>query len=327
MHAIRLHEFGPVENLRYEQVPDPVPGPGQVRIDVRVAGVHRIDAMIRSGASGGPFPLPELPAIPGREVAGVVDALGPGVAERWRGRRVVVHLGIASGGYAERAVADADRLHELPDEIDDQAAVAMIGTGRTTLAILEGAPVAADDVVLVTAAAGGIGNLLVQAALGAGAFVVGLAGGARKVQVVRDLGAQVAVDYTDPDWPTTVREALGARQATVAYDSVGSTIGRALPALLGPGARLVVVSWSAGDPTGLSADDLDAEGVTVVSPLGSRILERPGGLRDLEEASLAAARDGRLVPVINEPLPLREAAAAHAAIVSRGTIGKTVLVP
>ena len=98
MHAIRLHEFGPATNLTYEEVPDPEPGPGQVRIAVAAAGVHLIDTTIRSGAQAGAFPLPELPAIPGREVAGVVDALGAGVDEGWLGRRVVAHLGAASAG-------------------------------------------------------------------------------------------------------------------------------------------------------------------------------------------------------------------------------------
>ena len=101
MHAVRLHEFGPAGNLRYERVADPRPGPGQVRIAVRVAGVHVLDTHIRAGERAGPFPPPELPAIPGREVAGVVDAVGPGADDAWMGRRVVAHLGQASGGYAE----------------------------------------------------------------------------------------------------------------------------------------------------------------------------------------------------------------------------------
>ena len=164
MHAIRLHEFGPPDGLRYEEVDDPGPGAGQVRIAVRAAGVHLLDTTIRSGASGGPFPLPELPTIPGREVAGVVDLVGDAVDRSWLGARVVAHLGQASGGYAELAVAGVGSLHRLPDGVTDEAAVAMIGTGRTTMAILDVADLTADDVVLVTAAAGGIGSLLVQAA-------------------------------------------------------------------------------------------------------------------------------------------------------------------
>ena len=137
MHAIRLHAFGPAENLRYERVDDPRPGPGQARIAVAASGVHLIDTVLRAGRPMGPLPLPELPTIPGREVAGVVDALGPQVDEQWLGRRVVAHLGPASGGYAELAVRETEALHPVPDGLADDAAVAMIGTGRTALAVLE----------------------------------------------------------------------------------------------------------------------------------------------------------------------------------------------
>ena len=130
MRAIRLHAFGPAENLVYEEVDDPKPAPGQVRIAVEAIGVHLLDTVIRSGASGGPFPLPELPAIPGREVAGVIDAVGEGVDEAWLGRRVAAHLGMASAGYAELAVAAVESLHPLPDGLPVETAVAAVGTGR-----------------------------------------------------------------------------------------------------------------------------------------------------------------------------------------------------
>ena len=164
MHAIRQHAFGGPETLEYEEVPDPEPGEGQVRIAVEAAGVHLLDTTIRSGAGGGPFPLPDLPMTPGREVAGRVDLVGPGVDPAWRGRRVVAHLGMTSGGYASRAVAAVGSVHEVADHVDAPAAVAMIGTGRTAMGILDVADVGAHDVVLVTAAAGGLGTLLVQAA-------------------------------------------------------------------------------------------------------------------------------------------------------------------
>ena len=197
MHAIRQHEFGPPETLIYEEVADPVPADGQLRIAVEAAGVHLLDTTIRRGESGGPFPLPDLPMTPGREVAGRVEALGPGVDDDWLGRRVVAHLGMASGGYAELAVAPVGALHELPDDLEADAAVAMIGTGRTTMGILEVAQPTPDDVVLVTAAAGGIGSLLVQAAHNVGAVVAGVAGGPDKVERARKLGADVGVDYRD----------------------------------------------------------------------------------------------------------------------------------
>ena len=326
MHAIRLHEFGPPENLVYEDVEDPQAGPGQVRIAVAAAGVHLIDTTIRAGVQRGPMPLPDLPAIPGREVAGVVDALGPQVDARWLGRRVVAHLGPASGGYAELAVREADALHPVPDGLADDAAVAMIGTGRTALAVLEVARLTDQDVVLVTAAAGGLGSLLVQAARNAGAAVVGVAGGAAKVARVRQLGVTVAVDYSAPDWSDAVREALDGREVTVTLDGVGGTLGRGALELLGVGGRLILFGWSSGEATELSVDDLYSRGLTVSAAIGARIARRPGGLRDLEERALAAAADGSLAPLVQR-FALAQAAAAHSAIENRATVGKTVLLP
>ena len=361
MRAVVLHEFGPPENLRYEEVADPEPGAGQVRIAVAAAGVHLIDTTVRSGASAGLFPLPELPAIPGREVAGVVDAVGPGADERWLGRRVVAHLGAASRGYAERAVRETDHLHVLPDGVADDVAVAMIGTGRTTMAILELAELTPEDTVLVTAAAGGIGSLLVQAGRASGATVVGAAGGPEKVERVKALGAdvavdyaatvdtakaradrataavanasatisaaeanarnsQVAVDYTEPGWTDRVPA------VTVALDGVGGEIGRQVLEAIAVGGRLILFGYSSGSITELSAGDLFSRGLTASAAIGPRILQRPGGMRDLELRSLAAAADGSLVPAVHR-FPLADAAAAHAALERRATTGKVVLIP
>ena len=326
MRAIRLHEFGPPESLVYEEVEDPQPAPGQVRIAVAAAGVHLIDTTIRAGVQRGPLPLPDLPSIPGREVAGAVDAVGSGVDEAWLGRRVVAHLGPASGGYAELAVRDVDAVHALPDGVAEDEAVAMIGTGRTTLAILEVAQLAQGDVALITSAAGGIGSLLVQAARAAGAVPVALAGGEAKLERVRDLGAAVAIDYTAHDWPEAVREALGDTAITVAFDGVGGEVGRSALELLAPGGRLILFGFSSGELTRLSAADLFARGLTASAAIGPRIQSRPGGMRDLEERALAALAERRLVPLVQR-FALADAAAAHAALESRATVGKAVLVP
>ena len=322
MHAIRLHEFGPVENLRWEEVEDPEPGAGEVLIDVAASGVHLLDASIRRGDAMGPFPLPDLPAIPGREVAGVVAATGEGVDEAWMGRRVVAHLGQASRGYAERAVTEAARLHALPEGIGEPTAVAMIGTGRTALGILDVAVPGPEDVALVTGAAGGLGALLVQGARNAGAAVVGAAGGEAKLAQVRALGA-TAVDYLDPDWPVHVRRELGERGVTLVLDGVGGAAGRAALELLEPGGRIVLFGWSSGAPTELNTADLLARSLTASAGLGPHILRR---LRELEERSLAAAAAGELVPVLDERFTLARAAEAHAALEGRGTVGKVVLV-
>lgn len=327
MHAIRQYQFGPAENLLYEVVDDPHPGPGQVRIAVSAAGVHLVDTSLRSGVAGGPFALPELPMTPGREVAGVVDELGPDVDSSWLGQRVVAHLGMTSGGYAELAVAKVESLQSLPDTVSDDAAVAMIGTGRTTIGILDVAQIQSDDVVLVMAAAGGIGSLLVQAVRNAGAVAIGAAGGPSKVDKVRELGATIAVDYNLPNWPQTVRDALDGREVTALLDGVGGGYGTAALDLLGIGGRVIMFGWSAGAPLEITTSLLYERGLTASVAIGPRVLKRFGGLRPLEDRALAALASGELVPLVGQTFALAEAAAAHTALESRGTVGKVVLKP
>ncbi|MCX5421738.1 zinc-binding dehydrogenase [Streptomyces sp. NBC_00078] len=336
MHAIRLHAFGPAENLRYEEVADPTPGPGQVRIAVEAAGVHLLDTALREGERG---PLPEptrLPTIPGREVAGVVESLGEGVAALWLGKSVVAHLGLAQGvppgssssggGYAELAVTDVDRVHEIPENLDGAAAVAMIGTGRTAMGIVQFAEPGPDDVVVIPAAAGGIGTLLVQYAKNAGSVVVGLAGGPEKVARVQAGGADVAVDYNDPGWPDKVRAHLGGRPATLVFDGVGGEVARETVALLGPGGRHLVFGWSAEGIRGGRPYLVDGVSERVLGPVMMQKTGGPNPLRTLELRALAEAAAGRLTPAVQR-FPLAEAAAAHRALETRGTTGKVVLEP
>ncbi|MGA5359964.1 zinc-binding dehydrogenase [Streptomyces purpurascens] len=327
MHAIRLHAFGPAENLTHEQVEDPLPGPGQVRIAVRAAGVHLLDAALREGMRGGPAGEPAaLPTVPGREVAGVVESLGEGVADLWLGKRVVAHLGFVPGGYAELAVTEVERLHEIPRNLDFAEAVAMIGTGRTAMGILQFADLGPGSVAVVPAAAGGIGTLLVQYAKNTGATVIGLAGGPEKVARVQANGADLAVDYRDPAWPAKVRAHLGGRTATVVFDGVGGDVAREAVALLGPGGRHIVFGWSGQGI--LDGEPYLVDGVSE-QVLGPAMLGKAGGpdpLRTLELRALTEAAAGRLTPAVQR-FPLREAAAAHRALESRGTIGKVVLEP
>ncbi|MPY35421.1 zinc-binding dehydrogenase [Streptomyces adustus] len=326
MHAIRLHAFGPAENLVHEQVEDPLPAPGQLRVAVAAAGVHLLDTALREGFRG-PLPeLPTLPTVPGREVAGTVESLGEGVADHWLGRRVVAHLGFAPGGYAELAVTDVDRVHEIPANLDFAQAVAMIGTGRTALGVAQFAELGPDSVVLVPAAAGGIGTLLVQYAANAGATVVGLAGGPHKVALVRAGGADLAVDYTDPAWPGKVRAHLGGRPVTVVLDGVGGKVAREAVALLGPGGRHLVFGWSAQHLRGGGAHLVEGVSEQVLGPAMMRRTGGPHPLRTLELRALAEAAAGRLTPVVQR-FPLAEAAAAHRALETRNTIGKVVLEP
>lgn len=335
MHAIRLHRFGPAENLTYEQTDDPAPGPGQVRIAVRAAGVHLLDTALREGHQG-PLPQPPaLPTIPGREVAGVVESLGDGVAGLWLGKRVVAHLGFAlgvppgssstGGGYAELAVTDVDRVHEIPADLDFAQAVAMIGTGRTAMGIVQFAELGPHSVVVIPAAAGGIGTLLVQYAKNAGATVVGLAGGPRKVALVAENGADLAVDYTDSAWADKMRAFLGGRPVTVVFDGVGGDIARESVRLLGSDGQHIVFGWS-GEGIHDGSPYL-VEGVSE-QVLGPAMLRKagPDPLRTLELRALTEAAAGRLTPAVQR-FPLAEAAAAHRALETRGTTGKVVLEP
>ncbi|NUT53840.1 MAG: zinc-binding dehydrogenase [Saccharothrix sp.] len=318
MHAIRQHEFGPAGNLRFERVPDPEPGPGQVRVTVSAAGVHLLDTTIRRGESGGPFPLPRLPMTPGREVAGVVTKLGDGVEPRWLGTRVVAHLGQASGGYAELAVVNTASLHALPDHVSDDAAVAMIGTGRTAFGVLRVAELDRDDVVLVTSAAGGLGALFVQEAKAVGAKVIGVAS-TPKLDLVRGLGADVVADYTRPGW------ADGIGEVTVVLDGVGGENGRQALERLAIGGRVLLYGWTSGEPTRIETADLYRLGISATVVVGPRMMKGTS-LRGLEEAALAALAEGRLTPPTTT-FPLSEAAGAHTALEGRATVGKVVLKP
>ncbi|MFI6772664.1 zinc-binding dehydrogenase [Nocardia sp. NPDC050412] len=324
MHAIRLHAFGPADNLRYETVSDPVPGPGQVLIRVAAAGVHVIDTALRRGTPG-PYPLPALPTIPGREVAGTVARIGPDVDASWLGKRVVAHLGQAPGGYAELAVTETPRLHEIPAELDPAEAVAIVGTGRTTMGILLFTELGPDSVVLVTAAAGGIGTLLVQHAKNVGATVVGLAGGPAKVELVQRNGADIAIDYLRPDWPEQVRAELGDRRATVLFDGVGGEISRAAVDLLGKGGQHLIYGAADGAPLSLSEEELATRDITSEMVVGPRMLQRvDGDLRPLEDKAMAEAAAGRMRPAVQR-FALADAAEAHRALETRGTVGKVVL--
>lgn len=321
MYAIRLHEYGPAANLRRESVDDPQPAAGQVRIEVKASGVQLIETWLRMGTAVGPHPAPELPVTLGGEVAGYVDQVGQGVNPAWIGKPVVASLS-GTGGYAELAIAEVGDLHELPATPDFAQAAAMITTGTTAIAILELAELTAADVVLVTAAAGGIGSLLVQRARHIGATVIGAAGGRDKVERVKELGADQAVDYNSGDWTNLIEQ-----QVTVILDGVAGDIGRAAYPLLKRGGR--VVSFGAAANLGDVTPPTAPEGVEVVSLFDSPLMARltdPAGARRLQTQALRAGSSGELIPAV-VTYPLAEAARAHSDLESRKTMGKVVLVP
>jgi NADPH2:quinone reductase len=317
MRAIRQHEFGPPEALVLEELPDLTPATGQVRIAVAASGVHLLDTTIRRGEPG-PLPPPELPTIPGREVAGVVDLVGPDVDERWLGRRVVAHLGPVPGGYAEQAVTGAELLFPVPDHVVFPAAVAAVGTGRTALGVAELEPATADDVVLVPSAAGGLGWLLVQDALARGATVIAAAGGPERVARLAELGADRVVDYGEDGWEEQVDG------VTLVYDGVGGAVGRAALETLRPGGRLVMFGFSSGTPTSLDTGDLMRRSISAGWSLGPRMMALPGGIPGLAARALDRVAAGEWRPLVTA-YPLADAARAHADLEGRRALGKVVL--
>lgn len=319
MHAIRMHSFGPPDVLVLDELPDLDPGPGQVRIAVAASGVHLLDTTIRRGEPG-PLPTPELPTIPGREVAGVVDALGDGVEPTWLGRRVVAHLGMVPGGYAGQAVAPVELLFPVPDHVAFPDAVAAVGTGRTAQGVVELEPAGPDDTALVLSAAGGLGWLLVQDARSRGARVVAAARGERSARLA-ELAPDQVVDYGRDDWAEQVEGGV-----TLVYDGVGGAIGRAALELLRPGGRLVMFGFSAGAPTAFDSGDLVRLGVSAGWSLGARMQALPGGIPGLAGRALDRVAAGEWRPLVTA-YPLAEAARAHADLEGRRALGKVVLVP
>lgn len=319
MRAVTVREFGPPEVLVASEAPEPVAGDGEVVVDVELANITFVETQLRAGKPPHPSMLPALPAILGNGVGGVVAEIGPGVDPDVVGRRVVTSLA-GSGGYAQRAVAAARRLVEVPDGVAMRDAVALLADGRTALSLVRLARLREGETVLVEAAAGGVGTLLVQLGRNAGARVVAVAGGERKLAIARELGAAVAVDYRDDGWAQQVRDAVGGVE--VAFDGVGGDIGLAAFGLLRSGGRFCPFGMASGSFAPVPAKEVEARGVAVLTSAAPDPVELVGLTREaLEEAAA-----GRLRPIIGQEFALEDAAAAHAAIEARATVGKTLLV-
>ncbi|MFF7631989.1 zinc-binding dehydrogenase [Kitasatospora sp. NPDC008050] len=315
MRAVWLKRFGDPSVLVPGEAPDPVPGPGQVVVDVAYANITFVETQFRATGAG-PFRA-EPPLIPGNGVGGTVGELGPGVDPQLLGRRVVTGTG-GAGGYAERVAVPADGLFVVPQGLALDDAVALLADGRTAVMRLRAAGVRAGDRVLVEAAAGGVGSLLVQLAKAVGARVVAVAGGAGKLTLARELGADFAFDYREADWAERVHREVGP--IDVVFDGVGGAVGRAAFELLAPGGRMDSYGLASGEWAGITDAQAAAREVRLVSTDRS-----PEQLRACTEHALAEAAAGRLRPVIGQRFPLERAAAAHAAIESRATLGKTLL--
>ncbi|WP_028937769.1 zinc-binding dehydrogenase [Pseudonocardia spinosispora] len=316
MRMMQVDEFGGPEVFRMVTAPDLVAGPGHVVIDVVVAGVLSVDAMIRRGEGGDYFTV-RPPYVPGAGVAGQVRSVGDGVAGEWVGRRVLAALG--GGGYASQVTATESALIPVPDGLGLDTAVALLHDGATALGVLERTPVRRGDTVLIQPAAGGLGTLLVQLAHRAGAYVIGAARGAHKLELITELGADLAVDYSEPGWLDRLPE------LDVVFDGVGAQLGRAAFSRVVVGGRYSNYGRAGGSPIAIPPAEARARGVSTIgmeqlADLAAELHPRAAGL--LHEAAA-----GRLRPIISRTYPLEQAARAHAAIEAREVLGKSLLVP
>jgi NADPH2:quinone reductase len=318
MRAVVLNQFGPPSELVSAELPDPLPGPGQVVVAVEAASITFVETQIRAGHPPHPSMSPALPVVLGNGVGGVVAAVGADVDASLTGRRVVTTTG-GSGGYAEQVVVQAADLIDVPAGLAVRDATAVLADGRTALALTDAAAIQAGDVVLVEAAAGGVGSLLVQLAGLAGATVVAAAGGSRKLAVAADLGAEILADYTGVDWADRVRGEVG--HVDVVFDGVGGAVGLAAFGLLRDGGRCCTFGMASGEFAWISDEAAESRRITVLRGMPVS----PERMRDLSRRALDAAASGALRPIIGQTFPLTAASYAHAAIEARTTIGKTLL--
>lgn len=323
MRVVICEHPGPPGVLRVVERPIPEPGPREVLVAVAYAAITFVETQVRAGIvpmnadDGSTFPL-----VLGNGVAGTVVKVGTGVDPRWIGEKVVTSTA-GAGGYAEYAVAPMELLHRIPAGLDAKQAVALLADGRTALALARAARLRPSDRVLITAAAGGVGSLLVQLARAAGgSTVIGLAGGAKKLELARSLGADAAIDYRRPGWERDVRDATNGLGVDVAFDGVGGIVGKTIVDLMEKGGRYLPHGMASGafcEIPPKRAQELD------IIPLRS-VLAGPNESYDLVEQALTLAATGQLRPVIGQVFPLERAAEAHAAIEARKTLGKTLLV-
>jgi NADPH2:quinone reductase len=319
-HAIRIHETGGPEVLRWEEVEAGAPGPGQVRLRQEAVGLNFIDVYHRTGL----YPQ-ALPFTPGTEGAGIVAAIGPGVADLSVGDRVAYAGPI--GAYAEERLIDADRLVKLPDGISSEQAAAAMLQGMTVHMLLRRVHrLEAGETILVHAAAGGVGLILCQWAKALGATVIGTVSTDDKAELARAHGCDHPIVYTRQHFVAEVERITNGAKVPVVYDSVGKdTFAKSLDCLAPRG--LMVSFGNASGP-------VEPISPLVLSQKGSLFLTRPtlfsyvATRAELEAAAaelFAMILDGKVRVEVKQRFPLQDAAAAHRALEARKTTGSTVL--
>lgn len=321
MKAIRVHELGGPEVLRYEDIPVPSPGPGQALVKIEAIGLNFIDIYFRIGLY-----KTSLPFIPGMEAAGTVTAVAPGVTEVQVGDRVAYAPVI--GAYADYAAVPAERLVKVPQGLDARSAAAAMLQGMTAHYLAFSTyPLKPGDTALVHAAAGGVGLLLIQIAKMRGARVFGTVSTRDKAALAREAGADEVILYTEEDFEAEVMRLTNGKGVNVVYDSVAkATFDKSLNCLA-PRGMLALFGQSSGpvppvDPARLAKNAvfLTRPGLGPYTATRAELLERAGDVFGWITA-------GKLKVHIHATLPLKDAAEAQRLLEGRKTAGKVLLIP
>ena len=321
--AVRIREFGPPEVMRIEPVDLPDPAPGEARVRQSAIGFNFIDVYQRSGV----YPLPRPTGL-GHEAAGVVEAVGAAVSDLRPGDRVV-YMNAGVGAYADRRNVAAERLVVLPDAVSDEAAAAVFFKAMTAQYLLKKThAVQPGDLLLVHAAAGGVGQILVRWAKALGAHVVGTAGSPQKCEIARAAGCDAAIDYSREDWPQAFMRATGGRKARVVYDSVGrDTFMKSLDCAA-PFGLVVVYGGASGPAPAIDPDLLNRKGCLFLTrPSVFPHNAEPAAFRANAADVFAAIAAGQVRATIGARFALDQAPAAHRAAEARATTGAILLVP
>lgn len=324
VHAIRIHEYGGPEVMRWEEVAVGDPGPGEVRIRQTAVGLNYIDTYQRSGS----YKFPQLPVVIGAAAAGVVEAVGPNVTDLKTGDRIA-YAPTAGGAYSQARVMPTERLVPLPSWIDERQAAGMMLQGMTAQYLLRSTyRVQPGDTILVHAAAGAVGLILCQWAKHLGATVIGTVGSDEKAELARAHGCEHPIVYTREDFQTRVREITDGQGVPVVYDGVGQTTFMKSLDCLRPRGLMVLFGAASGPVPPLDLQVLAAKGSLYVTrpTLFTYVAKREDLMSSAAELFEVVHADGVNIEV-RQSYPLRDAVEAHRALESRRTTGSTVLIP
>jgi NADPH2:quinone reductase len=324
MRAVVVDRWMEPAELAVREAPEPAVGAGQLGVEIRAAGCNFFDILIVQGRYQ---VKPPFPFIPGGEIAGVVREIGNGVEGFAVGDRVLASAPI--GGYAERIAIPASFAHRMPDAMSFEEGAGFPIVYPTSYAgLVFRANLRPEETLLVHAAAGGVGLAAVQIGKALGARVVATAGGADKVRIAREAGADFGIDYNQEDFVERVKEITRGRGADVIYDSVGGDVfDRSLKCIAWNG-RLLVIGFAGGQIPSVAANRILLKNVAVVGlHWGAYARYEPERIPETFAALFRLYEEKKLHPIVYRSYPLEEAAAALAALGSRRTHGKVVLAP